>query len=110
MDGPLGVWARVELENGDPIWISVAQTGVLVKRSKMGLMGAKLFEVSNVYEAARTGMLLDAAISNYETPPEMTNLVLKAFTQTAMNCSTSAEVAIKLNEALREAKAKGSLS
>jgi hypothetical protein len=31
------------MDNGDPCWISIANTGVLVKKSKLGLLGEKLY-------------------------------------------------------------------
>ncbi len=42
MDDKTHCWSRVDLENGDPVWIIVAQTGVVVKKSRLGLMGATL--------------------------------------------------------------------
>lgn len=100
LDGKTGCWSRVNLANGDPIWISVAQTGVMVKKSRMGLMGAKLYSVTNVYNAAKTAQALDAQIGEYATPSEMTNPVLRAFTQVALECKSAAELSVCLNKAL----------
>lgn len=36
-------WSRVDLDNGEPVWISVAQTGIVIKKSRLGLMGATLY-------------------------------------------------------------------
>jgi hypothetical protein len=40
-DSRIGCYANVRMDNGDPCFISVAQTGVLVKKSRVGLFGAK---------------------------------------------------------------------
>jgi len=101
-DGKAGCWSRVNLENGDPIWISVAQTGIIVKKSRMGLMGAKLYNETNVYNAAKTAQALDAQISEYVTPSEMRNPVLRVFTQVALECKSAAQLSVRLNKALED--------
>ena len=30
-------WANIRMPNGDPVWISVANTGVIVKNSRIGI-------------------------------------------------------------------------
>jgi hypothetical protein len=90
----------MELANGDPIWISVARAGVIVKRSRMGLMGAKLYDERNAYKAAMTAKALDAQIVGYTTPSDMTNPVLRALTQAALDCESAAAVSVRFNEAL----------
>ena len=41
-------YARVDLDSTDPIWISVAQTGVLVKRSRLGFLGTTFDQESSL--------------------------------------------------------------
>lgn len=108
VDSKAGCWSRVNLANGDPIWISVAQTGVVVKKSRMGLMGANLYNETNVYNAAKTAQALDAQIRKYLTPSEMTNPVLRAFTQAALECKSAAQLSVRLNRVL-ENEASGDL-
>jgi hypothetical protein len=57
MDGKLSCWSRVDLDNGEPIWISVAHSGVLVKKSKWGILGEKIYQ-ANGYEANITDSAL----------------------------------------------------
>jgi hypothetical protein len=97
--GHLGLWARLKMDNGDPCWIGIAQTGIVVKKSKIGLLGAKLFEESNVYEAGMTAMRLAQEYPSDLTPPSMHNVVLKAFANAVMHCSDLAQVCRVLNEA-----------
>lgn len=63
-------------------------------------MGAKLYNETNVYNAAKTAQTLDAQISEYVTPSEMTNPVLRAFTQVALECKSAAQLSVRLNKAL----------
>jgi hypothetical protein len=92
-------WSRVNLENGDPIWISVAQSGVVVKRSNLGFMGPKLYSESDVYKVAMTAQALDAEIATYTVPTSMTNPILRVFTQVALAANSAAELSIHLNRA-----------
>ena len=96
-DDRKGRWANIRMDNGDPCWISVAQTGILVKKSKLGFMGAKLYEETNVHEAVKTGMALSEQYPDDLTPDGMTNPVLKAVVNTVLHCSSLAEVTRVLN-------------
>ena len=93
-------WARVDLASGEPIYISVARSGIVVKRSRLGLLGAKLYR-SNIHGAAMTARALDAQTRSYLTPNDMTNPALRAFTQATLEARSSAELDSRLNEALR---------
>ena len=93
-------WARLRMDNGDPCWIGIAQTSVLVKKSNIGMFGAKLYEEKNLYEAAKIAVALHNLYPNDLTPPEMRNPVLKAFTNAVLHCSNLAEVTRVLNEAV----------
>ena len=84
--------------NGDPCWIGITQSGVLVKTSKMSLLRAKLFDESNDYKLAKTAMSMNEQYEDDLTPQEMWNPVLKAFVNTILHCSSLAEVSRSLNE------------
>jgi hypothetical protein len=96
-----GCFANVRMDNDDPCWISVAtevgvKTEVLVKKSKLGLFGTKL------YSSDQPGKTVTALWKLYPeslTPPEMKSPVLKAFTNAVLNCSDLDEVKKVLNEA-----------
>jgi hypothetical protein len=54
----LGCGANVRFENGEPCMLSIAQSGVRVKKSRFGLIGAVLYDEKNAYiNAQRTGAL-----------------------------------------------------
>jgi hypothetical protein len=93
-------WARVDLASGEPIYISVARSGIIVKRSSLGFLGTKLYR-SNIHRAAMTAQVLDAQTRSYLTPGDMTNPALRAFTQAALEARSSAELVSRLNEPLK---------
>ena len=95
-----GRWANLIMDNGDPCWIGIAQTGVLVKKSRVGILGAKLYDQKNLYEAAKTARALASLYPDNLTPAEMLNPVLVAFVNAVLHCRDLAEVARVLNEAV----------
>lgn len=102
-----GRWANIVMDNGDPCWVSIAQTGILVKKSKIGLFGAKLYEQKNVYKAAKTAQALSAQYPDDLTPVEMWNPVLKSIVNAVLHCDNLAEVTRVLNEADQEPRNQG---
>lgn len=98
-DDRKGRWANIRMDNGDPCWISIAQTGILVKKSKIGLLGAKLYEEKNVYKAARTAQALNEQYPDDLTPADIWNPVLKSIVNAILHCRNLAEVTRALNEA-----------
>ena len=101
-DDHKGRWANIRMDNGDPCWISIAQTGILVKKSKIGLYGAKLYEEKNINKAAKTAQVLSEQYLDDLTPDEMWNPVLKSIVNSVLHCSNLAEVTIVLNEAIQK--------
>jgi len=91
-------WARLDLANGDPIYISVARSGVVIKRSNFGLFGQELYR-SNIHGAILKAQAIDAETENYSTPEDMTNPALRAFTQASLDARSAAELASRLNGA-----------
>jgi len=102
-DNRTGCYANIRMDNGDPVYVGVAQTGVVVKKSKIGLFGAKLYVSGTVYEAAETARALDTLFPDYVTPDGMTNPVLRSFTNAALHCSSTAEVTNVINTAVERA-------
>jgi hypothetical protein len=104
-DGRFVCWSRVDLDNGEPIWISVARSGVLVKKSRGGLFGEKLYK-ANAYDANRTVVALcticlqEGIPEEYDLLNNMTNPLLRAFTLEAMVSESASQLSIKLNSDL----------
>jgi hypothetical protein len=103
----LGSGATIELDNGDTCMISVARAGVLVRSCKNdywsrvlgSFFGPILYKEKNVYRAAKAAAAL---VSRYPKVAslEFQNPVLTAFASAVWNCSSAAEVAVALNEAV----------
>ena len=94
-DDGRGCFANVRMDNDDLCWISIASSGVIVKKSKLGLIGEKL------YSCQQPGKLVVILMKNYPdilTPPEMTDPVLQQITNAVLHCSTLDEVKKVLNQ------------
>ena len=97
-------YANIRMPNGDPCYISIAQSGILVKRSRLGIFGAKLYEEKNAYHGAMTAKALAYLYPDRITPEGMTNPILVAFTNSVLHCPTTGDVAVVLNTAVSEAE------
>jgi hypothetical protein len=99
-----GCGATVMLESGEPCILSIAQSGVLVKKSRLGLLGATLYNEKNVYiNAQRTGALAYLfPIKRF--PDGMPSLNLRAFFNAILHCHSATEVCVTLNDAIQLAE------
>ena len=91
------------MDDGKPCYISVAHTGVLVKQSRLGLFGPKLFR-EDPYKSAMTAKALAYLFPVRRVPPEISNPILMAFTNAVLQCDTTGQVAIVLNEGIHRAE------
>jgi hypothetical protein len=104
-----GCGATIELDNGEVVYVSIAQTGVLVRRWYMngGLIksllsnffGPKLYNESSVYKNSKTARALSLMYSEQAPPLCFKNPVLAAFANAIWHCASAAEVCAILNEA-----------
>jgi hypothetical protein len=101
-----GCGATVRLETGEPCMLSLAQSGVRVKKSQFGLFGPVLYNEKNAYiNAQRTGAL--AYLFPFKRfPDEILNPNLRAFLNAILHCHSAAEVCLTLNEAIQRAERK----
>lgn len=67
-------FANIRTEDGEPIYISIAVSGVVVKKSTTGMFGKKLYVSKSADDAAKTARVLDEAFPNKVVPAEMTRL------------------------------------
>ncbi len=105
-----GCGATIELDNGEVVYVSIAQTGVLVRRWDMngGLIksllrnffGPKLYNENSVYKNAQTARALSLIYPEQAPQLSFKNPVLAAFSNAIWHCSSAAEVCIVLNEAV----------
>ena len=94
-------WANIRMPNGDPVWISVANTGVIVKNSRIGLLGKKLFEGGRKNPERFLKILanLQKKFPNNLIPTEcdISSSVLKTFVNACLHCSSLSELEATLN-------------
>jgi hypothetical protein len=105
----MGCGATIKLDSGEVVYVSIAQVGVLVRKSDMsgGLIktlmsnffGAKLYNESNVYKNAQTAQALSMMYPEQAPGLQFKNPVLAAFSNAIWHCASAAEVCVVLNEA-----------
>lgn len=95
-------WSSVLLDSGEPIWISIVQNGILVKQSRLGILGTKLFNETNMSRCVDVADALHRIVDNYTTPDGMQNPVLRVFTQTALNSRSAQDFCTFVNNAKQQ--------
>ncbi len=102
-DNSSGCFARVDWESGEPALISIAQTGVLVRRSRLGIFGTKLYDGQNLHDCVAMSRVLDNELLSPESlvalPPDLTSPVLQSFTRLALETKSAAEFCAKIGAA-----------
>jgi len=79
-DNAVQCYANITLADGSPILVSLARTGVLIKKTRFGLFGKVLLK-ANVEATAKIAQgLFDSFGDPDWLPAEMTNPVLRQFT------------------------------
>jgi TPR repeat protein len=105
----VGCGATIELDNREVVYVSIAQTGVLVRRwDKNGgpiksllsnFFGPKLYSEGNVYKNAKTARALSLMYPEQVSILCFKNPVLAAFSNAIWHCASAAQVCATLNEA-----------
>lgn len=109
-----GCGATIKLYDGDVVYVSIAKTGILVRKwdaaagffkSMMGnFFGPKIYSESNVYKNAETARALKILFPKAEPGlPPFKNPTLTAFATAIWNCRSAVEVCALLNEAAARA-------
>jgi hypothetical protein len=99
-----GCGATVRLETGEPCWLSIAQSGVLVKKSRFGLLGAVLYSEKDTYRIALGGIALAYLFPEKRFPDGISSPHLRSFLNAILHCRSAAEVCQTLNEAVEAAE------
>lgn len=94
-------WSRVNLDNGDPIYIGIASTSIVVRRGRFGLFGKSLYVETNLDRMTKACIALEDAIDIY-TIPDMNSPVLRVFTQATMDSDSADSLSIQLNAIKRD--------
>lgn len=105
-----GCGATIELDNGEVVYVSIAQVSVLVRKWDLhggffkslmsNFFGAKLYTESSVYKNAQTAQALSELFPDQSSDlPRFKNPVLAVFANAIWHCRSAAEVCTVLNEA-----------
>ena len=110
-----GCGATIELDSKEVVYVSIAQSGVIVRLWDMhggffknfmtNFTGPLLYNEKNVYKNAQTGMQLKLRFPQQAPELNFKNPVLSAFSNAIWNCASAARVAAVLNEAATNAPA-----
>jgi hypothetical protein len=105
-DSKRGCGATVKFPTGEPCMMSIAQSGIWVKKSRFGLFGAVLYNEKNAFiNAQRTGALA-YLFPERRYPDGITSLNLRAFFNALLHCNDAAEASVTLNRAIQMAEQK----
>lgn len=96
-DAGISCFATLTLESGEPVFISVAQSGVVVKKSKTGLFGKVIFK-GDAAQTAHLCMDLDSKYGDTDVPGSARNPVLKMFIKSALNARDVNELSSILSQ------------
>ena len=101
-----GSGATVRFPSGEPCMMSIAQSGIWVKKSRFGMFGALLYNEKNAFiNAQRTGALA-YLFPERRYPDGITSLNLRAFFNALLHCNDAAEASVTLNRAIQMAEQK----
>jgi hypothetical protein len=103
-DGDEACSAHLRMDDDSPCLIRLSQNGVVVKRSKLGLFGATVYDEQDESTTAMTAKALTCLFPRQRVPNDMRSPVLRAFVNAAMHCTTLADVAEVYRTAIREAE------
>lgn len=105
IDDARACFARVDWISRESAFISIAQTGVLIKRSRYGIFGAKLYVETNINNCLEMSRVLDNVILSRRSlsylPKALTDQVLRSFTRLAIETNSALEFRTGIEEAKR---------
>jgi hypothetical protein len=101
-----GCGATALLASGEPCILSIAQSGIVVKKSRHFFFGSVLYNEKNVYLNARRTGALAYLFPDKQFPESISSPSLRAFFNAILHSRSAVEVCTTLNEAIPMAEAK----
>jgi len=101
-----GCGATVMLASGEPCLLSIAGSGILVRKSRYGFFGATLYDEKVVHINAQRTAALAYLFPDKLFPNGIKNLNLRVFFNAILHCQSATEVSWTLNEAVQLAEKK----
>ena len=77
----MGCGATVRFATGEPCTVSIARSGAIVKKSRIGFLGAVLYKEDNAFKNAETAMALACLFPERRFPDGIHSPILKRLTQ-----------------------------
>ena len=88
-----GKWARIILTDGSPCFIAIGPRSIVMKKSKTGIIGPRIFEVRQLPVVEKIAAKLSDQFPQDLTPANMTNTFLRPVVNAVLHCTS-------LNEAI----------
>lgn len=101
-----GCGATVRFPSGEPCMLSIAQSSIIVKKSRLGILGAILYKEKDTYKNVRCSVALSYLFPNRLVPTEIMDPNLCAFLNAILHCKNATQVCTELNGAVAKAEAK----
>ncbi len=99
-----GYSASLRMANGDPCFISVSQSGIVVKKSRWGIVGMKLYQNKNLHECADFAKALSYLFPENRLPDAVQNPILSAVINAILHCENLQVVTDVLNGSINYAE------
>jgi hypothetical protein len=87
-DNGAGSWARIDLDDGSPLFISLEQAGVTVRKSRISFFGPQIYKETAVARLVHLCCAVESRLCSFALPSKMKNPVLRVFTKLALQSSS----------------------
>ena len=73
--------------DGNPCYIAIGPRSIVIKKSKSGIIGSRLFEVRDLKKIERIIRTLTVNFPDDLTPGDLNNRILKSVVNAALHCN-----------------------
>ena len=87
-----GKWARIVMADGNPCYVAIGPRSIVIKKSKSGIIGPRLYEVRDLESIER---MVDTLIEKFPedlTPLGMTNCILRPVVNAVLHVNNLEQV------------------
>jgi len=81
-----GKWARIMMANGEPCFIAIGPRSIVIKKSKTGIIGPRIFEVRCLALVEKIALSLSTKFPQSKTPSGMKNPLLRPIVNAVLHC------------------------
>ena len=87
-----GKWARIMMADGNPCFLAIGPRSIVIKKSKSGVIGPKLYEIRNLKQIECVIEIFTRNYCDDLTPAGMTNSILKPAVNAVLHCKNLDQV------------------